>query len=65
MSLQFKKWQMECSFSHAEVNDMLATLDAGANGAYNLRSVDGAATLNAMADQIDAALATENNYKLY
>ena len=44
-------------FSHAEVNDMLNTLDAAENGAYGLRNASGAATLNAMADQIDAALA--------
>tara|TARA_B100001248_G_scaffold261463_1_gene252748 strand:+ start:4780 stop:5904 length:1125 start_codon:yes stop_codon:yes gene_type:complete len=58
MSLQFTKMADGMPlFSHAEVNDMLATLDSGENGAYSLRSVDGAATLNAMADQIDAALA--------
>ena len=45
-------------FSHDEVNDMLNTLDAAENGAYGLCSnASGAATLNAMADQIDAALA--------
>ena len=51
-------------FSHAEVNDMLATLDSGENGAYSLRSVDGAAILNAMADQIDAAVVLASNYNL-
>ena len=55
-SLQFTKMADGMPlFTHAEVMDMISTLEE--NGAYGLRSADGAATLNAMADQIDAAVA--------
>ena len=58
MSLQFTKMADGMPlFTHAEVNDMLNTLDAADNGAYGLRTADGAAALNGMADQIDAELA--------
>ena len=58
LSLQYTKMSDGMPlFSHAEVNDMLNTLDAAENGAYGLRNASGAATLNAMADQIDDALA--------
>ena len=58
MSLQFTKMANGMPlFSHSEVNNMLTTLDAGTNGAWDLE----ATTLTDMAAQIEAAMAAANN----
>lgn len=61
MSLQFTKINGAPLFDHAAVNNMLNTLESfngASNGAYALRTAEGAAKLIEMANEIDEAVGT-------